>query len=295
MSRSLFTGDVRHSWWTTVLVRSVVLVGLVGVVVFGGRGGLAVAATAVQVSAPGVTQALRDIKLSMAVAGRIENLMVKEGHRVRQGDLLLHLDRRLEELEVQRRKLLLADTARLNDLRDKERTLTAQVKSLRSLSGSGSVSRKQLEDEEIALGAIISERKSLEAAKQREKVELDLAAEAFERRHLRAPMDGVVTKILLHVGESVAANEPVMHLVDVSRVRFMGTVPAQFGAELREDRQVTIKLDLNDADEKPLLREAVVVFVSPITDAASGLVEVIAEFDNRDGSVKPGISGRMLF
>ncbi|MBF0340890.1 MAG: efflux RND transporter periplasmic adaptor subunit [Magnetococcales bacterium] len=277
------------------MVRFVVLGGFICVVAFGGRDGFAASTVPDQVSAPGVTQALRDIKLSMTVVGRIENLLVKEGHRVRQGDLLLHLDRRLEDLEVQRRKLLLADTARLNDLREKEKTLSSQVRSLRNLSGSGGVSRKQLEDEEIALGAIISERKSLEIAKLREQVELDSATEAFERRHLRSPMDGVVTKVLLHVGESVAANEPVMHLVDVSRVRFMGTVPAQVGAELREDRKVTIKLDLNDQNEKPLVRQAVVVFVSPITDAASGLVEVIAEFDNPDGSVKPGISGRMMF
>jgi RND family efflux transporter MFP subunit len=246
-------------------------------------------------SAPGVTQAMRDIKLSMTVVGRIEGLLVKEGQRVRRDELLLHLDRRLEELEVQRRKFLLADTVRIEELRSKEKKLTEQVNALRHLIGSGGVSRKQFEDEEMALGAVSSERKGLEAAKRREQVELEAASEQFERRHLRAPMDGVVTKVLLHVGESVAANEPVMHLVDVSRVRFLGTVPAQVGAQVQEGRKVTIQFVLNDPHDKTLLRQAVIVFVSPITDAASGLVEVIAEFDNLDGSVKPGISGRMLF
>jgi multidrug efflux pump subunit AcrA (membrane-fusion protein) len=42
-------------------------------------------------------------------------------------------------------------------------------------------------------------------------------------------------------------------------------------------------------------RIAEVVFVSPVTDPSSGLVEVISEFDNPDGSVRPGITGRMLF
>jgi multidrug efflux pump subunit AcrA (membrane-fusion protein) len=37
------------------------------------------------------------------------------------------------------------------------------------------------------------------------------------------------------------------------------------------------------------------VFVSPVTDPSSGLVEVIAEFDNADGVVRPGITGRLLF
>ncbi|MBF0155374.1 efflux RND transporter periplasmic adaptor subunit [Candidatus Magnetaquicoccus inordinatus] len=259
------------------------------------RGHAASESTPQAFMAPGVTQAMRDIKLSMTVVGRIEGLLVKEGQQVRRDELLLHLDRRLEELEVQRRKLLLADTVRIEELRSKEKKLAEQVKSLRQLIGSGGVSRKQYEDEEMALSAVSSERKALEAAKLREQVELDVAIESFERRHLRSPMNGVVTKVLLHVGESVAANEPVMHLVDVSRVRFMGTVPSWVGATLREDRKVTIKLDLNGPEEKTLLRQGTVVFVSPVTDAASGLVEVIAEFDNLDGSVKPGISGQMMF
>ena len=294
MCCSLFSADVRR-YPAPVLGLFVLLASLVCVATLGVRGVAAESAAHAQVSAPGVTQALCDIKLGMTAGGRIESLLVKEGQRVHRNELLLHLDRRLEELEVQRRKLLLADTARLDELRGKEKTLSEQVNSLRQLRSSGGVSRKQLEDEEMALGAAISERKSLEAAKRREQVELDVAVESFERRHLRSPMDGVVTKVLLHAGESVAPNEPVMHLVDVSRVRFMGTVPAQAGARLHEGQDVTINLDSGTLGDKAPSRQALLVFVSPVTDAASGLVEVIAEFDNPDGLVKPGISGRMMF
>jgi hypothetical protein len=34
--------------------------------------------------------------------------------------------------------------------------------------------------------------------------------------------------------------------------------------------------------------------VSPIADPASGLVEVIAEFANTDGSIWPGTAGRLI-
>lgn len=254
------------------------------VAVRGDRSGMAVA--------PGVTQALRDVKLSMTVQGRIETLLVREGQRVARGDELLRLDRTLEALEVQRRRLLLADTARLNELASKEKILAEQVQALRPLLQTGGIARKQFEDEELALSNVVAERKALEAAKQREQVELKLAEEAFERRHLRSPMSGVVTKILLREGESVAPNEPVLHLVDTSRVRFMGTVAASLGAQLKAGRTVTVALGL---DDKAPTRQARLVFVSPVTDAASGLVEVIAEFDNADGSVKPGISGRIMF
>jgi RND family efflux transporter MFP subunit len=241
--------------------------------------------------APGVTQALRDVKLSMTVAGRIDGMLVREGSRVRQGQLLMHLDRTLEELEVQRRRLLVEDRARLDELKQKEKTLIEQVESLRPLLSTGGVSRKQFEDEDMALGAVAAERKALEAAKDRERVELSLAQEAYERRHLRSPIDGIITKVAYRQGESVGPHEPVISVVDTSRVRFMGTVPARTGFKLQVGASVKIELG---QDTQVRVRTAKVVFVSPVTDPSSGLIEVIAEFENADGSVRPGISGRML-
>lgn len=243
-------------------------------------------------AAQGLTQALKEAKLSMTVAGRIDELLVKEGSRVRRGQFLLRLDRTQEELEVQRRRLLLEDHARLKELRQKEKTLREQVQQLPELLETGAISRKQFEDEELALGAVVAERKALEASKERERVDLSLAQESLERRHLRSPMDGVVTKVVLREGESVSPHEPVIHVVDISRVRFRGTVPSRLGARLRVG--ATVKIELGQ-DGQPLSRAGRVVFVSPVTDPSSGLVEVIAEFDNADGSVKPGISGRLLF
>jgi multidrug efflux pump subunit AcrA (membrane-fusion protein) len=74
-----------------------------------------------------VTQALRDVKLSMTVAGRIDGMLVREGSRVSKGQVLMYLDKTLEELEVQRRRLQLQDVAKLEELRQKEKTLATQV------------------------------------------------------------------------------------------------------------------------------------------------------------------------
>ena len=242
--------------------------------------------------AVGVTQASRDVKLSMTVAGRIDGVFIREGSRVRQGQLLMHLDRTLEELEVQRRRLLVEDNARLQELQQKEKILIEQVNALKPLLANGGVSRKQVEDEVMALGSVSAERKAIEATKDRERVELALAQEAFERRHLRSPIDGVITKVALRVGESGGPHEPVIAVVDTSRVRFMGTVLARAGVSLKLGS--TVKIELGQ-DTQSKIRSAKVVFVSPITAPSSGLIEVIAEFDNADGSIRPGISGRLLF
>lgn len=243
-------------------------------------------------SAPGITQAIRDLKLGLPVSGRVEGLFVREGDRVKPGQLLMHLDRTLEDLEVRRRQMLLQDDSRLRELLAKESTLTQQVAALRPLVEAGSAPRKQLEDEELVLGAVSADRKALEAAKRREQVELDLAVETFERRNLRSPIDGVVTKIVHRLGESVSPNEASIHVVDVSRVRFLGTVPWQLASRLRTGSAVSVRVGQDDGARA---RPARVVFVAPVADPASGLVEVIAEFDNQDGSVRPGVAGRMQF
>jgi len=240
----------------------------------------------------GFTRAYREVKLSMPVAGRIERVLVEEGSRVREGQLLLYLDRTLEELEVQRRKFQLEDRARLDELKQRELTLVKQVSSLKELLPGGVVPRKQVEDEELTLGNVVAERKTIEATKQRERVELALAEEAFQRRHLRSPLNGVVTKVEFYAGESIEPHATVMWVVDVSRVRFMGTVRAQPGLSLKVGMPVRLELGL---DGQMGVRMAKLVYVSPVIDPASGRIDVIAEFDNADGSIRPGVSGRIVF
>lgn len=253
---------------------------------------VAVAPVRAQGMATGVTQAVQELKLSMTTAGRVESLLVREGDRVAAGQLVLHLDRSFENLEVKRRRLLLEDRARIADLREREEVLQAQVSQLRPLLAAGGVARKQIEDEEMALRSVVAERRALEAAKQREEVELELALEAYERRHLRSPINGVVTRILQRTGESVTPNEPVVHVVDVARVRFLGAVPASVSLRLRVGSVVTVRLG---SDDFARARSARVVFVSPVADPLSGLVELVAEFDNADGSVRPGVAGRIHY
>lgn len=252
---------------------------------------LAQASSPEEIPAPGVTQALREVKLSMTAAGRVEGLFVKEGDRVRKGDLLVHLDRTSEDLEVKRRKLMLEDVARLEELRIREQTLTDQVAFARDLFKAGGLSRKQLEDEELAMRAVTAERQMLEVAKRREEVELGLSQEAFERRHLRAPFDGVVTKVSYRVGESVASHEPVIVLVDVSRVRFLSAVAPAAATRIKKGQTIGVQLGLGATTTN---RRAQVVFVAPTADPSSGLIEVIAEFDNSNGSVRPGVIGHLV-
>ena len=238
----------------------------------------------------GITRARLDIKLGLPVAGRVEQLLVNEGDRVSKGDVILSLDKTIEALEVDRRKLLLDDVSKLGELRLREAVLREQVNNARSLLANQLISRKQFEDEELVYRDVLAQLGGLEMAKKRERVEYELAQEALARRILRAPAHGTIAKINFRVGENLSANDSAVSLVDITRVRFVGTLSASDAARLNVG--MTGRLSLA-SDGGEIVRQARISFVSPLTDAASGLVEVIAEFNNADRLVRPGIAGQM--
>lgn len=238
----------------------------------------------------GITEAVRAASLGLSVSGRIAYLPVKEGDVVERGDLLLHLDRDAEALELRRRELLLEDTSQLAALRDRRAITQQQVEAARTLQDEGALARKLVEDEAMAFRVLTAELDGLEASKAREQVEVEIAREAWRARHLYAPFAGVVTRIALQVGESLPANEPVIELADARKVRFMGAFDQTRAPAPRLGETVSIELPTHP----PL--DAEVVFVSPVADPASGLVEVIAEFANIGSPpVRPGLGGRMTW
>lgn len=239
---------------------------------------------------PGTTEPYQTVILSLPVAGRIDGIAVREGDRVNKGKVILFLDKSLEELELERRALALADHSALDAARRREELLRGQMDEIRRASAATPATRKQKEEVELALLAVVADRQALEVAERREKLDHEAAREALDRRSLRSPIDGVVTRLHRRVGESVNALDPLVRLVDVTRGRFIGLVTATVGARLRVGRTVTVRIA---GSAEPVVRSALVVYVSPVLEQGN-LVEVKAEFDNLDGAVRPGGAGEIV-
>jgi RND family efflux transporter MFP subunit len=260
--------------------------------------GISASPVLAQVVMGGVSRAKVDLKLSLPVSGRVEQLRVSEGTKVIKGELILSLDKTLEELEVVRRRLLLDDLSKLHELQIREAVLREQVAKARTLLAAQLVSSKQVEDEEIVYQDVVAQLGALTMAKKREKVEYELAREALARRVLLAPTDGTISKVNVREGESLGVNESAVSLVDITVARFVGSLAANDAARLRIGMTgrlaFTRECGKQVRDCVEIVRNARITFVSPVTDAASGLVEVFAEFDNADMVVRPGIAGQMV-
>lgn len=243
-------------------------------------------------SAAGVTEPIRDVTLSSTVVGTIGTIFVKEGMAVKEGAPILELDRRLEEFEVQRRKLIWESRAEVDAASLRVATLGKLLAATRGLvETTGSVSREELEKLELEYNVALAERKRLESAEEREKIEFEMAREAWRKRSLISPVTGTVVKLFLDEGETCQERQPLAQVVDTSRGLLVCNVEEAVGRTLRKGQAVNLKIK---AGSGTVARKGTIVFVSPVVDQASGLLEVKAEFDNQDGAVRPGVAGSLL-
>lgn len=188
------------------------------------------------VTATGKVQAQADVEISADVMGRIEELPVKEGQRVRKNQLLVKIDDRSQQMEVARAKgsLLSAqsafDKAKIDLQREKQ------------LMSKGLSSQASLD---IAQNAF----DQAQAQVQVNQALLDQAQDQLSKCTIRSPMDGIVTKLNSEQGENVVIgtmNNPgtvIMVISDLSAIEIEAEVDETDIASVAPDQDVKILLD----------------------------------------------------
>jgi len=220
---------------------------------------------AAEVVAIGIVRPFIDVKLSAAVPGIVTSRKVNEGDAVKQGDVLLELDNSLERLEVERRKVV----------RDQKRDDFEGTKKL--FGSTKGISKEELDKKEAEYLVSVAEH--------------DIAVEQLHRRQVLAPHTGVITDILIETGEACQPYEFLVQLVDTSRCYLLANIDAKDRARFKKDQEVTIEIDLGDGK---VVVPGKVVFASPLVDPASGMQKVKVLFDNKDGKIRPGLTGGIL-
>jgi RND family efflux transporter MFP subunit len=220
----------------------------------------AIAADSVPIT--GITEPFMDVTLGASVAGIIRQELFKEGDAVKKGDVIIELDKRLEELEVERRKAVLEQSRR-------------EFESTRALvQTTKSVSKEELAKKEAEYNVAISEH--------------GIAVEQLAHRQIAAPFSGTITEILLRPGAACAPYQPLVRVVDTSRCFFVGQVEGKSASALHVDQNVKIEVD---GTPDPIIGK--ISYLAPVVDPASGLARVKAIFDNADAKIRPGLTAKM--
>jgi RND family efflux transporter MFP subunit len=235
---------------------------------------------------PGLVQPRHDITLASGVGGIVASKRVRPGSRVGAQQVLMVLDDRLQSVEADRRRVILQDTSELKATEERARiSRTLYEDARRVYEKTGSISRDELMRLEAEATAAQGRMEQLRAQKEREKLEHHGAVQEKQMRQLVAPVAGVVTKVDIEVGEWAKPGEALIRLVDASTLVFKANLPM---AAVGHQKPAAVVPVLVEDGPRMVQVPAKVSFVSPVADAASGLVEVRADIANPGGRLRPG-------
>lgn len=206
-------------------------------------------------------EAEEEVDLAAQAGGRIQRLLVRQGDRVRQGQLLLVLDQTQLRAEVA-------------SLRAQMQTNRLNYQRYQDLARQGAASALQRDE---FRQAYIAAREALVAR------EADLAF-----KDLRAPITGTVADLRVKQGDVIEAGVPLTRLIRNDRLLARIDVPAVYAGRVRPGQRVL----LLDASQAQPLAEGQVSSVDPGVAAATQTLLVKAAFANPRGSLRNGQRSR---
>lgn len=231
-----------------------------------------------KVTATGTLYPLSEVRLMSQAEGQVLQVLVREGDRVNQGQLLVRLDDKIRQIE-----LALA-RAELEAERAKQEEAEATYKSREPLFKTGVVSKQEWI-------RVLTEvhRTGAEVEKTRQKVNL-LRAQ-LEYFDIRSPINGVVTERKMEPGDLAMARSHMFTLAHVRTLRMRAPVSELELPRLRAGQTALVELDAYPGRRFPGQLTVIFPQVDPRTRQALTEVEIL----NVDLKLQPGLHARVSF
>jgi membrane fusion protein, multidrug efflux system len=227
----------------------------------------------------GTLRPLVDAEVRAKVGGQLVEVAAREGERVKEGEVLARID------PADLRARVAGREAEVEAARSQLELARNTLKQQQALAKQGFISRNALQ----------SARSSFEVAQARlgtARSELALAREDLQNATLRAPFSGTVATRLAEPGERIAADAPVLRLVELSRLALEAPVPAESIGEVRVGQPVTFRVQ--GFDERRF--DGRIERINPTTAEGSRAVPVHVVVDNPDRALRGGLfaSGELV-
>lgn len=230
-------------------------------------------------SGTGTLYARAEAQLGPKGSGTLAAVAVKEGDKVKKGQVLFRLDSAQADLSVRQAKTLL-DAAQVG-LRSAE----TDYKRTKELFDRGSVAPATFDQVQARYD-------NAKSSVAQAKVAVSMAQKASGDSVVRSPIDGVVTAKLKSVGETVTMMPPTIVLVvqDVSVIELRARLPERALATLSPGSAIRMRLPAIGVERTTSVKR-----INPAVDALTRTVEVVAELENADGLLKPGMLAEVEF
>lgn len=253
-----------------------------------------------RVRAPGKIEAKTRVQVSADIMGRIVRLLVKEGDRVRKGELMLQLDdTQYRSAHAQARAAVVAAEARLREATTTLRINDASFKRQRALYDQKLLSQAEWEQAQSANeSAKVAAATAAEDA-TRARAALDAAQDNLSKCRFLAPFDGVVSALNVEQGENVImgtmnnVGTQILTVSDLSRMLVRADVDETDIVDLKIGQKVRISVDaVPDTTFAGTVTEIGNTAKRSLTSTVEGQTdfEVKVVFDDNVPQVRPGMT-----
>jgi RND family efflux transporter MFP subunit len=215
-----------------------------------------------------------DVKLSALVAGRITALNVSEGDRVHAGELLATIDSHTYEAQLRQAQ------AALQQAQATTQNAQQNLKRNQTLYQRGIVAGKDLEDAKTQLSVAQAAQAAAQAAEE-------TAGLQVERTKLVSPLNGVVAKRYVSIGEQVDGTgaQPVIEVANINEVELPGSLSAVYLSKIHVGEAVPIASEAFPGE----IFNGKIIAISPTVDPATNVGSVRIRIANPSGVLKLGM------
>jgi len=212
-------------------------------------------------------------ELGPKMSGTLSAVLVDEGDKVKKGQVLFRLNTQSVQLNISQADTALAGAKIARD--NAERELGRQ----KQLAAKGTISAAVLERAE-------SQFNSATNAVSQAEVGLSMARRGNSDSSVVSPIDGIVTKKLKSVGETVTMMPPtpVVLIQDHSTIEIRTRIPETALTKIHEGDWISVDFTAID-----VIRPAKIVRIQPNVDPATRTIEIVADLENKDFTLRPGM------
>lgn len=209
----------------------------------------------------GQTQADKRAVMTTRAAGIVAELPYQKGDHVKAGDIILRLSAEDKAAAVETAKALLAQRQ-------------AEWEAAERLSNAGSLPKLQLDAARSALAAANSQ--------------LQAAIAEVERNEVRAPFDGLIDRLAVELGSSVAQGGQVATILDLDPIVGTGEVSERDLRYLKIGDAADVRL-VNGETHRGTLR-----YISRDASAATRTFPIEVAIPNPDGNIPAGMTAEVV-
>jgi len=231
----------------------------------------------VYLSGLGSVTAFNTANIRSRVDGQIMKVNFREGQEVHQGDLLIEIDSRpyqvqLEQIQAQ----LFKDEATLRDARLNLQRYTALIPS-------GSISQQQVDTQRSLVD-------QLDGTVRNDQAQINSAKLNITYCHITAPFNGRVGLRQVDSGNIVHASDasPILVLTQLQPIAVVFTLPEDVLPRVAAQmRRGTLEVDAFSRDDQTRLATGKLLTIDNQIDPATGTAKLKAVFNNEDHKLWP--------